>query len=491
MVPPSPSVGAEVHGDHRRLVRRGELRHVRPGVCAAAIWMWPNARISVMGGEQAARSLLEDDRGERRIAMQDEIRAKYEREGTRTTRRLVSGTTGSSIRSTVARVLALGISASPERADPGNGVQHVSYVVGPLSEAKRQRRELWQGRHGRRLGQRRRLDRQRRQGNRLLHGRQLHGRDVGERSVGRMAPSPRSAPSWCHSSCRPSRGFSAVWSSLDGGRERGRRRHDGPGGLGGRRDRAEPPAAARGRHAVDGHGHEGNAPDERGGSRSTQREAQRQLAQPRSGRKRSPRRRRCVVGTRSTSSSSSLRLRRARRSASRPPRRRRVQLLGDLGVGASLDFAEENHHALAGRQALDRAADLRAVGRQPRRARRPPPGRGRPPGPAHQIAIAAADDVARDRDEPARGFSGRSPRRIARKASRKAICVTSSASAGSRTSRKTRRRHRACGLGTAFRTRNPLSILCPSGLTISCMPKLTTSHAFCTASFPGEEHAYS
>jgi len=40
------------------------------------LWMWPNARISVMGGEQAATVLtMVGD------ADPDEIRAKYEREG--------------------------------------------------------------------------------------------------------------------------------------------------------------------------------------------------------------------------------------------------------------------------------------------------------------------------------------------------------------------------------------------------------------------------
>ncbi len=49
---------AQVHRDHRRLFRRRQLRHVRPRLwCAHALWMWPNARISVMGGEQAASVL--------------------------------------------------------------------------------------------------------------------------------------------------------------------------------------------------------------------------------------------------------------------------------------------------------------------------------------------------------------------------------------------------------------------------------------------------
>jgi acetyl-CoA carboxylase carboxyltransferase component len=51
---------------------------------ARGLWMWPNARISVMGGEQAAMVLsmvgtFKSDK--ERDAYRDEIRAKYEREG--------------------------------------------------------------------------------------------------------------------------------------------------------------------------------------------------------------------------------------------------------------------------------------------------------------------------------------------------------------------------------------------------------------------------
>jgi len=49
--------GAEVHDHHRRLLRRGQLRHVRRAYSPRFLWMWPNARISVMGGEQAASVL--------------------------------------------------------------------------------------------------------------------------------------------------------------------------------------------------------------------------------------------------------------------------------------------------------------------------------------------------------------------------------------------------------------------------------------------------
>ena len=51
------------------------------GMCGRAyaprqLWMWPNARISVMGGEQAATVLSTVGRAD-----PVEIRAKYEREG--------------------------------------------------------------------------------------------------------------------------------------------------------------------------------------------------------------------------------------------------------------------------------------------------------------------------------------------------------------------------------------------------------------------------
>ena len=55
--PSRPVRRAAVHRHHRRLVRRRQLRHVRAGLPAAAtLFLWPNARISVMGGEQAAMS---------------------------------------------------------------------------------------------------------------------------------------------------------------------------------------------------------------------------------------------------------------------------------------------------------------------------------------------------------------------------------------------------------------------------------------------------
>ena len=77
------------------------------------LWMWPNARISVMGGEQAATVLtMVGD------ADPDEIRATYEREGNPyySTARLWDD--GIIDPLDTRRVLALGLAAAAERADP-------------------------------------------------------------------------------------------------------------------------------------------------------------------------------------------------------------------------------------------------------------------------------------------------------------------------------------------------------------------------------------
>jgi 3-methylcrotonyl-CoA carboxylase beta subunit len=55
------------------------------GMCGRAfqprlLWMWPNARISVMGGEQAA-SVLSQLKSPSQASQQDSIREQYEREG--------------------------------------------------------------------------------------------------------------------------------------------------------------------------------------------------------------------------------------------------------------------------------------------------------------------------------------------------------------------------------------------------------------------------
>jgi acetyl-CoA carboxylase carboxyltransferase component len=82
------------------------------GMCGRAysprqLWMWPNARISVMGGEQAAMVLSTVGNAD-----PDEIRAKYEREGNpyHSTARLWDD--GIIDPADTRRVLALGISAS-------------------------------------------------------------------------------------------------------------------------------------------------------------------------------------------------------------------------------------------------------------------------------------------------------------------------------------------------------------------------------------------
>jgi acetyl-CoA carboxylase carboxyltransferase component len=82
------------------------------GMCGRAysprqLWMWPNARISVMGGEQAATVLSTVGRAD-----PDEIRAKYEREGNPyySTARLWDD--GILDPRDTRRVLALGIAAS-------------------------------------------------------------------------------------------------------------------------------------------------------------------------------------------------------------------------------------------------------------------------------------------------------------------------------------------------------------------------------------------
>jgi acetyl-CoA carboxylase carboxyltransferase component len=82
------------------------------GMCGRAysprqLWMWPNARISVMGGEQAATVLSAVGRSD-----PDEIRAKYEREGNPyySTARLWDDGIVDPL--DTRRVLALGIAAS-------------------------------------------------------------------------------------------------------------------------------------------------------------------------------------------------------------------------------------------------------------------------------------------------------------------------------------------------------------------------------------------
>ena len=90
------------------------------------LWMWPNARISVMGGEQAATvlSMVGD-------ADPDEIRATYEAEGSPyySTARLWDD--GIIDPLDTRRVLALGISAALQRADPRDDVRRLPDVDAP------------------------------------------------------------------------------------------------------------------------------------------------------------------------------------------------------------------------------------------------------------------------------------------------------------------------------------------------------------------------
>ena len=69
--------GAEADGHRRRLVRRRQLRDGRPRVFTRLLWMWPGARISVMGGEQAATVMTEVGQQETGA----ELKEQYERQG--------------------------------------------------------------------------------------------------------------------------------------------------------------------------------------------------------------------------------------------------------------------------------------------------------------------------------------------------------------------------------------------------------------------------
>ena len=99
------------------------------GMCGRAysprfLWMWPNARISVMGGEQAAGVLATvkrdgieaqgrqlDGRGGGGVQGADP-RAVRARRAIRTTRRRGCGTTASSTRPQTRRVLGLSLAAT-------------------------------------------------------------------------------------------------------------------------------------------------------------------------------------------------------------------------------------------------------------------------------------------------------------------------------------------------------------------------------------------
>jgi 3-methylcrotonyl-CoA carboxylase beta subunit len=79
--------GAEGDGADRRQLRARQLRHERPRLRPAFLFTWPNSRISVMGGEQAASVLAtvhkdaEKWTPEEAEAFKAPIRQRYEDEG--------------------------------------------------------------------------------------------------------------------------------------------------------------------------------------------------------------------------------------------------------------------------------------------------------------------------------------------------------------------------------------------------------------------------
>ena len=85
--------GAEIHAHHRRQLRRRQITACAAGAYSPRfLWMWPNGRISIMGGEQAAsvlstirRDAIEAGGGawtdEEEEAFKAPIREQYERQG--------------------------------------------------------------------------------------------------------------------------------------------------------------------------------------------------------------------------------------------------------------------------------------------------------------------------------------------------------------------------------------------------------------------------
>ena len=115
---------AEVHGRHRRLVRRGQLRDVRPRLRPAPA-LDVAERPDQRDGRRAGRDRADD--GRRRRPRTRSARSTSTR-GRRTTRRRGSGTTGSSTRATRA---ACSRSASPPRRTPrpGDDLRRVPHVA--------------------------------------------------------------------------------------------------------------------------------------------------------------------------------------------------------------------------------------------------------------------------------------------------------------------------------------------------------------------------
>jgi hypothetical protein len=67
---------AEILRHHRRQLRCRQLKHGGACLQSRFLWIWPSARISVMGGEQAA-SVLAIIRQEAMEAFKAPIRAQY------------------------------------------------------------------------------------------------------------------------------------------------------------------------------------------------------------------------------------------------------------------------------------------------------------------------------------------------------------------------------------------------------------------------------
>ena len=131
--------GAEVH-----VIIGGSFGAGNYGMCGRAysprfLWMWPNARISVMGGEQAASVLATVKRdsiearggtwsAEEEAASRRRSARNTTRKAIRTIRRRGCGTTASSIPRRHRRVLGLGTLRDAECADRADEVRRVPDV---------------------------------------------------------------------------------------------------------------------------------------------------------------------------------------------------------------------------------------------------------------------------------------------------------------------------------------------------------------------------
>ena len=107
--------------------------------CPRFLWMWPNARISVMGGEQGQRALATvrrdgiESRGGTWSAeegrLPQAILEQYEHQGIRTSRPRACGTTASSIRRRGACWRWRSASLNAPIPEPVRGLQDVTYNV--------------------------------------------------------------------------------------------------------------------------------------------------------------------------------------------------------------------------------------------------------------------------------------------------------------------------------------------------------------------------